>query len=279
MRSLRIGITAVFLLSLIAFVAVFLLGTGKTDSSAPVITADADTVSVSVGDDGSALLAGLTAADAKDGDLTDKIYVDSRSGIENGKVRVTFAVCDSDNNVAKFVRTVEYTDYKPPMIYLKQPLRFSNREKFSVLDSFGAEDVFDGDISSKIRLTASDITARSVGEYSVTVDVTNSLGDRTELQTEVFIDSYSAYRPTINLKDPYVTVPVGGTLPDLNACVSSVTGAGGSGTVENPSVVIDSRNVDVNTPGAYTVTFSYVPEGEAKSEANTAEATLVVIVR
>ena len=91
--------------------------------AAPEITFDADVLEVPTGADDAALLAGVTATDAEDGDVTASLLVEGVSGRnDDGTVRVTYAAFDSDRHVTKATRAVRYTDYTPPRFALSQPL-------------------------------------------------------------------------------------------------------------------------------------------------------------
>ena len=126
MRKLRAAVVAVFILSLIAYIGYNIMTRMTQDKVPPVITAESDTVSVSVEDDESKMLEGLQATDNKDGDLTESIRVSSMSNFtEPGKRTVNYVVFDESNNAATLTRNLEYTDYTSPQIRLSAPLRFS----------------------------------------------------------------------------------------------------------------------------------------------------------
>lgn len=91
--------------------------------AAPEIAFAADVLEVPTGADDAALLAGVTATDAEDGDVTASLLVEGVSGRNaDGTVQVTYAAFDSDRHVTKATRAVRYTDYKPPRFALSQPL-------------------------------------------------------------------------------------------------------------------------------------------------------------
>lgn len=53
-----------------------------------------------------ALLEGVTAMDARDGDLSAQVAIESIAPMSNGDYRVVYYVIDSDHNVTKAERTV-----------------------------------------------------------------------------------------------------------------------------------------------------------------------------
>lgn len=148
MRRLRITIVILFVLSGIAFIGYNIANRILSDHTPPVITSDSDTISVSVAAEDSELLAGLTATDNKDGDITDSIRISSMSNFtEPGKRTISYAVFDSSNQAATLTRNLEYTDYVSPKIHQTQPLRFSLNEMddANLAENMTAEDCIDGD--------------------------------------------------------------------------------------------------------------------------------------
>ena len=91
--------------------------------AAPEILFASDVISVPTGADDAALLAGVTATDAEDGDVTASLLVEGISGRnDDGTVQVTYAAFDSNHHVTKATRAVRYTDYTKPRFALTQPL-------------------------------------------------------------------------------------------------------------------------------------------------------------
>lgn len=192
MRRLRIAVIGLFLLSLIAFIVFNIVDRVTSDHTAPTITSESDTISVTLKpeekegeaeDSGSdaELYQGLTAKDDRDGDLTDSIRVSSMSNFtEPGKREITYAVFDSSNNGATLTRTLEYTDYTSPQIQLSAPLRYtlSEMSDVSLTENMSVEDCLDGDITSQIRASYNDaVYVQQAGDYPITVQVSNSAGD------------------------------------------------------------------------------------------------------
>ena len=91
--------------------------------AAPEILFDSEVISVPTGADDAALLAGVTATDAEDGDVTASLLVEGISGRnDDGTVQVTYAAFDANHHVTKATRAVRYTDYTKPRFALTQPL-------------------------------------------------------------------------------------------------------------------------------------------------------------
>ena len=132
----------------------------NTHKEGPSITCGEEVLGISVQDSETALLSGLTASDAQDGDLTDALQISGISKFtdpENATANVTYLVFDSDGNVASCTRTVRYEDYVPPRFTLTDGLNYKSNDAIALLDRLHANDCIDGDIifmkaSRKIRL-------------------------------------------------------------------------------------------------------------------------------
>ena len=77
MRKLKIFSVLLLLISSVAFAGYKIYENGLADNEAPVITCSEDNIQVSVADTEEKLLEGVTAEDQRDGDITDKIVVQS----------------------------------------------------------------------------------------------------------------------------------------------------------------------------------------------------------
>lgn len=71
---------------------------------------------------------------------------------------ITYVVFDKANQVGTLERTIQYKDYTPPKIHLKEPLRYSTTEvgKANLTENMKAEDCLDGDLTSQIRTSLDD---------------------------------------------------------------------------------------------------------------------------
>lgn len=290
MRRVRLTIIIVFVLSVIAFAAYNIVSRMVEDHTPPVITSDSDTISVSVEDDESALLQGLTAEDNRDGDLTDAIRVASMTNFtEPGKRTVTYAVFDSANLAATYTRNLEYTDYTSPTIELSEPLRFSldDTSELNVAENMTAQDCLDGDITAQIRATFNDSAyVPQAGNYGLAVQVSNSGGDTCAVSLTVTITDPSdsrereKYYPVLS---QYIAYTDTGKSLDLESFITGFerNGAeylfeeedddvlpGGRGDVEI------SGDVDYDKAGTYTVDYTFTSENGVS-----ATTKLAVVVR
>lgn len=220
MKLLRICVIAVFLVTLALF-GHSVSGQLAADKTVPVITMDSDIIRVSINATDEELLQGVTAYDEKDGDISSRLLVESISRfIEPGVSNITYAVCDNDNHVSSATRRVCYEDYTPPRFTLRGPLVFS-QSSVNILNRIGAVDVFDGDISSKVIITATDYDSQLNGTYQVSAKVSNSLGDTIYLTLPIFIEDIKISAPAILLKNYIVYVKSNETF-DIYSNISEV---------------------------------------------------------
>lgn len=290
MRRLRIAVAGLFVLSLAAFIGYNIYSRIIQDNVPPTITAESDTVSVSVEEeDDSALYKGLSAEDNRDGDLTDSIRISSMSNFtEPGKREVTYAVFDSSNQGATLTRTLEYTDYTSPRIQLSAPLRYTLDEMADVnlTENMSVEDCLDGNITSQIRASYNDaVYVQQAGDYPVTVQVSNSAGDTCTVGLTVTVtdpsdeDEGSKYYPMLS---SYIVYAKTGGSVDYD---SLITGFERNGTEYLFSEEDDdflpgdrgdveiSGNVNFEKAGTYTVDYKFTSE-----DGVTATTKLAVVV-
>ena len=145
MKPFRIIVLIAFVFIAVASAAVFVSEKLAVDKTIPVITVEGDVIEVSLKAKDEELLQGVTAFDEKDKDLTDKIIIESISRFtEKGVSKVTYAVCDSDNNVAKASRMIKFKGYKSPWFEVTGNLCFSLYERIDISEMIWAHDSLEG---------------------------------------------------------------------------------------------------------------------------------------
>ena len=88
------------------------------DHMGPEIHMEETTIRVPSNASEADILAGITAVDAMDGDVTGNLFVEQLSNfVEKGRRNATIAAIDSSNHVTKTSREVVYTDYHSPLFY------------------------------------------------------------------------------------------------------------------------------------------------------------------
>lgn len=219
----------------------------------PTIQCGSGLIEISVSDPEEVLLTGVTASDKQDGDLTGRILIQGVSKlITNDTAKVTYLVFDSDGNAASCSRMVRYTDYRKPVFALEQALNYTQNEDIELLDRLSATDVLDGDITSAIRVST--LCATSDPEVStVTVQVTNSMGDTALLDLPIVVYSGTAVRPEVRLTDYLVYLEQGDSF-QADSYLRSVSTSAGSGNVDKVEI---SGSVDTSEPGTYYVYYRY----------------------
>jgi len=212
MRKTTIFVIILFVISVGVAAASWFVRTSRSKGAYPVITMEEGSIEVPVGADDAAILAGITAYDAEDGDLTDRLIVEGMSRfISTGRRSAKIGVVDSTDKVTEISREIIYTDYESPKFSLTAPLIFTVGT--SKLDGvIRAEDMIDGDITGKIRMKTdvSDLGDRA-GTYRVTFTCSNSLGDTTEIPLSITYDNSTADNtyPKITLTDYLIYVEQG----------------------------------------------------------------------
>ena len=250
MRKLQITLIALFLAVAIAFCAVFLHDRLTADHTAPRIVSDGVPLEVSVNATDAELCAGLTAADDRDGDLTDRIIVRRVSQLTGANsAQATYTVFDSASNFCTFTRPIYYTDYHKPRFSLSQPLVYG---------------VGSTDLTDKMRLTLVNLSVGTEGDYRIRVQVTNSAGDTSMLSLTVMIRNRTARHPVITLSD-YLVYATGDETPeDYRSLITSVLQSEHGASVD-PSKVEISGKIDHEHPGSYDVLFSYTNDAGLES--------------
>lgn len=253
MKKLTSVILAVALaLSILGMLGTHIYQAVAYGGAAPEITFAADVLEVPTGADDAALLAGVTATDAEDGDVTASLLVEGVSGRnDDGTVRVTYAAFDSDRHVTKATRAVRYTDYTPPRFALSQPLICRTNGSRALSLFVGAADSIDGDLSDRVKIALTDGSSLLIaGTHTAELRVTNSIGDTASVPVTVEVTTGDVNPAYITLTQYLIYLPAGSSYAPLDY-VSGVNG----GDSKN-GVTADSA-VNTQVPGVYEVVFSY----------------------
>ena len=254
-KTIRILLVTLFVLAALAAGTLAVYHYTHDDVSAPVFTSDYDLLEVSSAATDEELCAGLHAYDNMDGDITDRIQVQSISTLINATdATVTYLVFDSASNSTTYTRTIRYTDYTRPRFAISQPLIYGIGERITLLDRLTAYDVIDGDISGRILLSQNSLNNSVEAVYRITVQVTNSAGDTAILPLTVTVKSLSASMPTLRLTDYLVYLKAGEEV-DWESFIGSVRDPLGSS--DRSKVFYNADAVDLDTPGTYEVSYFY----------------------
>lgn len=259
MRKLRLFISMLFVLAVVSFGIFMFYEHVVYDDTPPEITSEFEIIECSVNGDETDLMIGLTASDFNDGDLTDKIMVEGISQlVTKDTAKITYVVFDSTNNVARLTRYVRYTDYELPKFKLSEPLIFARGSEITVFDKLSASDVIDGDLSDNIRVTTQNLITTEEGEYSITVQATNSMGDTASIPLTVMINSSNVRKQLVKLSEYLVYTEIGEEFDPMKY-VSNVYNSDGTSAAKT-RVDVES-DVDTSTAGVYEVRYSYADGG------------------
>ena len=279
MRRLRKLGVVLLIIALLLFGANLYKERVYDDKTGPEIRVDSNLIEVSVKDDEKALLKGLKAVDAADGDVTDSVIVEGISPFTGSGHRIIqYVAFDSDNHVTHAKRELVYTDYENTQFHLNKQLSFPMNST-NLLNGITAEDCIDGDITRSIKMMSDiDIDTAHVGEYDARLKVTNSAGGVSYLPVTVEIYDASVYYrlPLIKLTENVVYVEKGSEFYEEDYLKSIVIngieyfltddrGTYGTSyaspdetekTINYDYVKIDS-DVDTDVTGYYQIVYSF----------------------
>ncbi|MBC2057113.1 DUF5011 domain-containing protein [Listeria booriae] len=210
--------------------------------------------------------AGITASDTEDGDLTDRIDIDSSNVnmTQAGTYAVEYSVTDSDNNTTKITRHVYVRTNDKPVIHASDQT-FKAGASFNPLAGMSASDTEDGDITANVTITANDVDANQAGTYHVTYSVTDS-DDNTTTKT-ITITVLTNEKPVITAAD--ITQKAHRSVDPMAGVTASDLEDGD--LTANIKIIANDINIDV--PGEYHVTYSVLD-----SDGNETEKTITVTI-
>lgn len=258
MRILRLVVSLIFVVTTALYAYFLVTEKLKTDETVPVITLKEDVLEVDIDATKDDLLSGVTAFDEKDGDLTDRVIVESVSNfIEPGLCRVTYAVCDSDNHVATSTRKIRYKEYTSPKFSLSEDLCYSLYERLDLSKALSAVDCIEGDISANIVISSEDYTSSIEGVFNIQATVNNSKGDTSTITVPLIIEDRSLSAPTIELKK-FLVYSKPGKKIDFEKYIKSAEDSKGNDLTDDISI---ETNIDIDKEGSYTVHY-YVTDSK-----------------
>ena len=242
-------------------------------NAAPIIKAEDKTLTVG---DTFDPMADVTATDAEDGNLTDKIEIlnNEVDTTKPGKYEVTYKV--TDRKGASYTKTITVT-VNPKMEVLNAiPTIKAEDKTLTVGDTFDpkadvtAEDVEDGNLTDKIEVLKNEVDTTKAGKYEVTYKVTDSKGaSRTKTITVTVNPKIEPLNeaPTIDVTDKEITV---GDKFDPKDGVTAKDKEDGNLT---DKIEILKNTVDPSKPGVYEVTYK-VTDSKGASCTKTIKVTV-----
>lgn len=192
-------------------------------------------------------LSGVTAYDAWDGDLTDKIKVveNNVNTSKAGDYVVTYKVVDSENNETLKSINVTVLSSKPEISASDKTINI--RSNFDPLSGITASDAEDGDITKNIKVEKSDVDITKTGTYEVKYSVTDSDNNTVTKTIKVTVISN---KPVIDASN--ITYVIGDEFnPMSNVLATDVE----DGDITK-SVTITKNTVEVDKVGTYSIIYS-----------------------
>ncbi|KAB1659962.1 DUF5011 domain-containing protein [Pseudoclavibacter sp. CFCC 13796] len=160
--------------------------TGGPDVTAPELTVPADQT-VNVGDAFDPK-AGVSAKDAVDGDLTDKVVVEGTVDTSKvGEYTLTYSVKDAAGNETKKSVTVTVADKTAPELTVPADQTVNVGDAFDSKAGVSAKDNVDGDLTDKVVVEGTVDTSK-VGEYTLTYSVKDAAGNETKKSVTVTVE-------------------------------------------------------------------------------------------
>ncbi|WP_349820038.1 immunoglobulin-like domain-containing protein [Catenibacterium sp. RTP21428st1_D7_RTP21428_210409] len=221
-------------------------------------------------------MADVTATDAEDGNLTDKIEI-KKNDVDTtkpGKYEVTYKVTDSKG--ASYTKSITVT-VNPKMEPINSaPIIKAEDKTLTVGDTFDpkadvtAEDVEDGNFTDKIEVLKNEVDTTKAGKYEVAYKVTDSKGaSRTKTITVTVNPKIEPLNEaqTIDVTDKEITV---GDKFDPKEGVSAKDKEDGNLT---DKIEILKNTVDPSKPGVYEVTYK-VTDSKGASCTKTIKVTV-----
>ncbi|MBR5922416.1 MAG: hypothetical protein IKZ59_01340 [Clostridia bacterium] len=249
MQKLRIAVLILTVVSIVASVLLWFRSVKMNVKPEIHCTVEGD-INVPSNVTDAQLLKYVTATDSKDGDISDRIIVERKNYfISQGLTSINYAVCDSDNNVAKIEKHVRFTDYRPPRFSLKSDFIAYVRTTVDFSNFVEAYDVYDGDITDRVKIISSTYSVAYTGEYEVNCKVTNSFGDTSEISFNAIVVDDDPDVKKVKLKDYIIYTTVGNEI-DFSANISDAYQLDNGRTL-----TIDTEELEINTPGVYSVYY------------------------
>ena len=242
-------------------------------NAAPIIEAEDKTLTVG---DAFDPMADVTATDAEDGNLTNKIEIlkNDVDTTKPGKYEVTYKV--TDRKGASYTKSITVT-VNPKMEVLNAiPTIKAEDKTLTVGDTFDpkadvtAEDVEDGDLTDKIEVLKNEVDTTKSGKYEVTYKVTDNQGaSRTKTITVTVNPKIEPLNeaPTIDVTDKEITVG------DKFDPKEGVTAKDKEDSNLTDKIEILKNTVDPSKPGVYEVTYK-VTDSKGASCTKTIKVTV-----
>ena len=195
------------------------------------------------------LLAGVTATDKEDGDLTKSIKVTGTVDKDKvGTYEITYSVTDSKNVTVEKTITITVTENKKPVINATNKT-ITKGQDFDPFKDVTATDEEDGNLTSSIKVTG-EVNKDLEGIYKITYSVTDSYNQTVTKEIEVTVVKNQL--PVITAKNQEIYQ---GDTFDPKANVTATDAEDGDLT---STIGIVENTVDTTKIGEYKVIYKVV---------------------
>ena len=224
----------------------------NVSNNQPVINATDKTIALNSSFDP---MAGVTATDAENGNLTNRItYTGSVNTSKVGTYNITYTVTDNGNFSASKTVKITVKGASLPIINATDK-EVSQYTTFDYMDGVTAIDDTDGNITSKVTYDKT-VDTNTKGTYSVTYSVTNSNNKTTTKTIKVTVVDNS--KPIINASDK--TVYLNREFDPMDG-VTATDKEDGDLTKK---IEVTKNNVDTSVIGEYEVEYAVTDSANQK---------------
>jgi oligopeptide transport system substrate-binding protein len=252
----------------------------QKETVAPVISG-VKSISYVIGDDAPNYLAGVTASDNVDGNLTSAIVVDSSSvDLEAvGAYTITYSVSDAAGNTTTVQATIQVklhaddADLIPPVISGTQNYTYTIgiSAPINFLAGVTAEDNEDGDVTDSIVVDSSAVNFAVAGIYQVFYTASDSYGNERTVSVTVVVNKETTPPVIEGTRNYSYTIGV-------SAPINFATGVTAMDNVDGDltsAIVINSSAVSFTVPGVYAVTYTVT---DAAGNVTTVSVNVTVVL-
>ena len=157
----------------------------ETDNQAPKINATDKTIYEG---DSFNPLEGVTATDKEDGDITNKIVVETNNVNINtiGEYSITYKVTDNNNKTTRKTIKVTVQEKKKTMIIATDKVAYLD-EEFNPLEGVSAIDLNGNDITKDITIIENTVNMTATGEYKIVYQVIDSTNTKITKEIKVTV--------------------------------------------------------------------------------------------
>ncbi|HAT4368153.1 TPA: DUF5011 domain-containing protein [Clostridium perfringens] len=208
-------------------------------------------------------LAGVTAKDKEDGDLTSslKVVTNEVNTKVPGKYKVVYEVTDKGGAKTSKTITVTVVSNDSPVISGVENLVLKEGTAFDPMTGVTAKDTEDGDLTSKVQVKGT-VDVNKPGEYELLYSVVDKDGNKTEVKRKVKVNPKLVEInnvPTISCEDK--TIKAG---EDFNP-LAGVTASDKEDGDLTSSLKVVTNEVNTKVPGTYKVVYEVTDNQGAKT--------------